>query len=115
MEEMEELILEETPAVEEAPQPAEEPDFLGFVQQYPDLDPSEIPQSVWDAVKQGQPLLDAYRGHEVNVLRQDNLRLKQQLEDMEQQTEVRSRALGSVRSTGKLARTDSFLQGFDQA
>lgn len=115
MEEMEEMILEEAPAVEEVPQPAEEPDFLGFVQQYPDLDPSEIPQSVWDAVKQGQPLLDAYRGHEMEQLRQDNLRMKQQLEDMEQQVQLRARSLGSVRSTGKVARTDSFLQGFDQA
>lgn len=117
MEEQEILLPEETmePVAQEVPQQDNEPDFVSFVRAYPDLDPETIPQSVWAAVQQGEPLLHAYRGHEVQQLKSDNLRLQQQLDDLNQQTRLRARSLGSVRSTGKTAQTDGFLQGFDEA
>ena len=117
MEEQEILLPEETaePVAQEVPQQDNEPDFVSFVRAYPDLDPETIPQSVWTAVHQGESLLHAYRGHEVQQLRSDNQRLQQQLDELNQQNRQRERSLGSVRSTGKMAQTDDFLQGFDEA
>ncbi len=117
MEEQEELILEETPEpeTEEVPELDSEPDFAEFVRAYPGMDPKTIPQSVWDAVQQGENLLHAYRGHEVQQLKSDNMRLQQQLGDLDRQTQLRARSLGSVRSTGAVMQTDGFLQGFDEA
>lgn len=117
MEEQEILLPEETaaPELQEVPQQDNEPDFVGFIRAYPDLDPATIPQSVWTAVHQGEPLLHAYRGHEVQQLRSDNQRLQQQLDDLSRQTRQRAGSLGSVRSTGKMAQTDDFLKGFDEA
>lgn len=93
----------------------QEPDFSDFVRHYPDLDPGTIPQSVWDAVKGGDSLLHAYRGHEVQQLRKDNQRLQEQLQILGQNEENRRRSLGSVHSAGRASRTDGFLLGFEQA
>ena len=110
MENQEELLWEE-PA-ESAEKPAEEigkPDFESFVRQYPDVEPETVPQSVWDAVLQGRSMLEAYQGHELQ-------QLKQQISELNQQTQARARSLGSVRSAGKaLPTTDGFLRGFDEA
>lgn len=111
-----ELCLEETAVqpAQETPDP-QEPDFVGFVREYPDLDPNTIPQSVWDEVRQGASLLHAYRGHEVRQLKSDNMRLQQQLSDLDAQVQTRAKSLGSVRSSGSSTQTDGFLQGFDEA
>lgn len=94
---------------------AQEPDFVEFVQHYPDLDPKSIPQSVWDEVKGGGSLLHAYRGHELRQLKSDNQRLQQQLHDLSGQNQTGYQSLGSMRSAGKAPQTDGFLMGFDQA
>ena len=98
----------------QAQQP-QEPDFVEFVQHYPDLNPESIPQSVWDEVKNGESMLNAYRGHELRQLKSDNQRLHQQLETLGRQTQARTQSLGSMRSTGRSPQTDGFLMGFDQA
>ena len=94
---------------------AAEPDFAEFVRQYPDLDAEAIPQSVWEEVRQGDSLLHAYRGHELRQLQEDNRRLQEQLELLQQNARNRDRSLGSVHSAGRAAPADGFLLGFEQA
>lgn len=62
-------------------------DINAFYQAYPEqaADPQKIPQSVWEKVRQGDSLLNAYRNHEVEELRKEVARQKQLLEKQQQQ------------------------------
>lgn len=104
MDEQEEIMTEES-GLQDA-------DALAFVQAYPDLDPGEIPDTVWEAVRGGRSLMNAYGRHEVRQLRDENRQMK---EELARGADVRYRSLGSVRSAGKARVTDGFLLGFEQA
>lgn len=88
-------------------------DIQEFVSRYQSVDPKTIPQSVWDAVRKGDTLVNAYGRYEVQQLREENQRLQQQLATREQNANNRSKAVGSMQSAGSKVNTDDFMSGFD--
>ena len=131
MEDQNETLMQETAEVpeenpeilpEEAPeepaeelQPLQEQDLQEFIRQYPGLDPRSIPTSVWEAVRGGETLMHAYGRHELQQLRSDNQRMRQQLDVLGGRARSRENSLGSMRSSGGAKAADGFLMGFDQA
>ena len=85
-----------------------------FVQAYPGLDPQSIPKSVWASVRGGRSLTEAYGSHERAQLREDNRRLKEEMERMTRAAEDREKSLGSVRTSGRAKTMDPFLMGFNE-
>ena len=69
-----------------------------FFRAYPEQarDPGKIPGSVWKRVQQGESLLDAYRSHEVEQLRRELARQKEEL----QKQQDRVRTTGSQHTRG---------------
>ena len=106
-----EVMMESVPG-EETPQGLRDEDLVAFVKEYPGLDSASIPQTVWDAVKGGGTLLEAYGRHERAQLREDNRRLKEEMDRMTRAAEDREKSLGSVRSSGRAKTMDPFLMGF---
>ena len=90
----------------------EDAECVAFVQEYPGVDVKTIPQSVWDAVRGGGSLMEAYGKHERTRLREENSRLQQEMERMNRAAEDREKFLGSVRSSGRAKTMDPFLMGF---
>lgn len=88
-------------------------DISNFLRKYPDLDPKSIPQSVWDAVRDGETLVNAYGQYESQQLRAENQRLQQQLAAFEKNNKNREQSIGSMRSAGTEGKTDPFLSGFE--
>ncbi len=91
----------------------QEADIQEFVSRYQSVDPKTIPQSVWDAVRKGDTLVNAYSRYEVQQLRDENQRLQQQLATREQNANNRSKAVGSMQSAGSKVNADDFMIGFD--
>lgn len=91
----------------------QEADIQEFVSRYQSVDPKTIPQSVWDAVRKGDTLVNAYSRYEVQQLREENQRLQQQLATKEQNANNRSNVVGSVQSAGSKVNADDFMSGFD--
>ena len=119
-EESAQLLSEETPeemteTSAEAVRPLQEQELLDFVRQYPGLDPRSIPNSVWEAVRGGETLMNAYGRHELQQLRSDNRRMREQLGVLSSRAGSRENSLGSMRSSGSARAADGFLLGFDQA
>lgn len=91
----------------------QEADIQEFVSRYKSVDPKTIPQSVWDAVRKGDTLVNAYSRYEVQKLREENQRLQQQLATKEQNENNRSKSVGSMQSAGSKVNADDFMSGFD--
>lgn len=92
----------------------QEADIQEFVSRYQSVDPKTIPQSVWDAVRKGDTLVNAYSRYEVQQLREENQRLQQQLKTNQKNEENKQRSVGSVNSNGQ-PKEDPFMSGFDSA
>lgn len=91
----------------------QEADIQEFVSRYHSVDPKTIPQSVWDEVRKGDTLVNAYSRYEVQQLREENQRLQKQLATKEQNENNRSKSVGSVQSAGSKVNADDFMSGFD--
>lgn len=88
----------------------QEQDIQEFVRRYPNLDYKTIPQSVWNQVRQGSLLVDAYSRYEMDMLRAENQRLKQQDEARQQNEKNKANSLGSMKSGPAKEQTDPFLE-----
>lgn len=77
-------------------------DIDAFMKAYPDLaaDPKALPQEVWDAVKGGESLLNAYRAYEVKELRAQLEKQKAEAEKKLQKEINKSRSTGSQSTKG---------------
>lgn len=84
---------------------AEQEQLRRFVRQHPEVDPQEIPPQVWEAVRQGETLGEAYAGYEAGQLRA-------QLAALKKDRENRSRSTGSRTAAGMGDGGDGFLEGF---
>lgn len=76
-----------------------------FINEYPEVKPTDIPSEVWESVSQGKPLTDAYAMYENKMLRQRVQALSANARNAETST-------GAVKSTAK-SNADQFLAGFD--
>lgn len=73
-----------------------------FLQAYPDVRPTDIPESVWEQANRTGDLLEAYRVFEIAQLRQE-------LEDYKLNQKNRERDVGSARSDGESRITDPII------
>lgn len=99
----------------DGPRPLEDDEVLAFLRQYPELEPREIPGSVWAAVSRGTPLAEAYGYHERSCLQARNRELERQLAVLQRNERSRSLSVGSMRSYGSGGGYDAFMAGFDEA
>lgn len=89
---------EEAPAAEEPPKKEEshtskEDDIRAFCEEYPEVDPKDIPKEVWDKVRDGFSLSAAYAKHQNKVL-EDRIKV------LEQNEKNKNRSTGSRKSSG---------------
>ena len=85
-------------------------DIDAFMKAYPELaaDPKNLPQEVWDAVKAGEPLLNAYRAYEIKELRAQLEKQKAEADKKLQKEINKSRSTGSMSTKGKKTEDDFF-------
>ena len=77
-----------------------------FMAAYPDVKPTDIPQSVWIESRKTGDLLSAYVRHE-------NTTLKKRLEALETNNKNAQRSTGSRKSAGSAKAKDEFDEGWD--
>ena len=78
-----------------------------FAKQFPNVQPKDVPKSVWDAFAKGETLVSAYRGFRMTEL-------EKQLAAKEQAADNASRSVGSRLTSGKVEKEDdSFFVGWD--
>jgi hypothetical protein len=92
-----------------AAQQRQQQDIREFVQRYPGLDPKTIPASVWQDVRKGETLVNAYGKYEMQQMREENQRLQQQLNAKAQNEKNKENSLGSMQSGSATPKTDPFL------
>lgn len=88
----------------------QERDIQAFIQKHPNLDPKTIPQSVWDAVRGGETLVNAYGSYEMQQMQAENKQLKEQITALQQNNNNRQNSLGSMKSGGQPPKTDAFIE-----
>lgn len=75
-------------------------DFDAFRAAHPDVQTKDIPKEVWEKVAAGVSLVDAYSGHEMKLLKEENRRLKEAAEVKKQESKNKARSTGSRKSPG---------------
>lgn len=89
-------------------------DMREFIRRYPNMDYKTIPASVWEAVKGGETLVNAYSRHEMQQLKAENQRLQQQIAAQTQNTKNKQTSLGSMKSGASTPKIDAFMEGFER-
>lgn len=87
---------------------ARQRDIQAFYQAYPGVDPKAIPKEVWDAVRAGQSLTNAYTMHE-------NRRLQAELAAARQNKRNSAASPGSLGGEGAESRAQIIEQWWDEA
>ncbi len=94
-----------TPATQQ-PQSAQQSmdaDIANFTKQFPNIKAEDIPQSVWDSVRNGVSLVDAYGSYDRNNLRGQLDKAMEEIAALRQENENRQHAAGSSASSGTKA------------
>ncbi len=104
---------------EEIPQQAPEEadadrsrEILRFTQTYPEVRASDVPDEVWNRVRDGEKLTEAYTRYEADILRQENARLRAENDIRQRERVNRERSAGSMSGSGGPVR-DAFDEGWD--
>lgn len=87
---------------------ARQRDIQAFYRAYPGVDPKTIPQAVWDAVREGQSLTNAYTMHE-------NRRLQAELVAERQNKHNSAASPGSLGGEGADSKASLIAQYWDEA
>ena len=69
--------------------------------------------SVWEEVRKGDTLVNAYGRYEAEQLRAENQRLQQELAAKEQNEKNKQNTIGSMKSGSGIQKVDAFMEGFD--
>ncbi len=89
-------------------------DFAAFISAYPDVQAKDIPQEVWQSVRQGQSLVTAYAMHDAKAARAEIARMKAEAETARKNAENRAKAAPSATTAGSPSQTpDAFEEGWD--
>lgn len=85
-------------------------DLKAFQSAYPEQfkNPDGIPKEVWDAVHQGETLVNAYRAWENKQLKEQLAKEKAEAEKRKQEQKNKARSTGSQASAGKQSEMDEF-------
>lgn len=87
-------------------------DIARFQQKYRDVDPKSIPQEVWDAVRSGELLTDAYGDYQRRELERQLKEANEKLAIRAKNESNKQKSLGSLQSTKQETGKDPFLEGF---
>ena len=104
------------PAVdpEEARQEKSQMEVKRLLDEYPDVQATDIPKEVWDDMNRHDgDLLGAYQRFENRKLKEELKALKKDLEAEKQQKKNKARSTGSTKSVGSSAGRDAFDEGWD--
>ena len=86
-------------------------DITRFQQKYKDVDPKTIPEEVWNAVRDGELLTDAYGDYQRRELERQLKEAKEKLAIRTKNESNKQKSLGS-QSTKQETGKDPFLEGF---
>lgn len=90
-----------------------EAQFVAFVRRFPDVRGEDIPREVWEAVRRGETLTEAYLASETARLRAENEALRAIRDRRELNL---SRSAGSQTGTGAGSeKRDAFEEGWDMS
>ena len=87
-------------------------DIRRFQEKYKDVDPKTIPQEVWEAVRGGELLTDAYGDYQRRELERQLREANEKLAIRAKNESNRQKSLGSLQSTKQETGKDPFLEGF---
>lgn len=87
-------------------------DIARFQKKYKDVDPKSIPQEVWEAVRGGELLTDAYGDYQRRELERQLKEANEKLAIRAKNESNRQKSLGSLQSTKQETGKDPFLEGF---
>lgn len=87
-------------------------DIARFQKKYKDVDPKAIPQEVWEAVRGGELLTDAYGDYQCRELERQLREANEKLAIRAKNESNRQKSLGSLQSTKQETGKDPFLEGF---
>lgn len=87
-------------------------DIARFQKKYKDVDPKTIPQEVWEAVRGGELLTDAYGEYQRRELERQLREANEKLAIRAKNESNRQKSLGSLQSTKQETGKDPFLEGF---
>ena len=87
-------------------------DIARFQKKYKDVDPKTIPQEVWEAVRGGEFLTDAYGDYQRRELERQLREANEKLAIRAKNESNRQKSLGSLQSTKQETGKDPFLEGF---
>ena len=87
-------------------------DIARFQKKYKDVDPKNIPQEVWEAVRGGELLTDAYGDYQRRELERQLREANEKLAIRAKNESNRQKSLGSLQSTKQETGKDPFLEGF---
>lgn len=87
-------------------------DIARFQKKYKDVDPKTIPQEVWEAVRGGELLTDAYGDYQRRELERQLKEANEKLAIRAKNESNRQKSLGSLQSTKQETGKDPFLEGF---
>ena len=87
-------------------------DIARFQKKYKDVDPKTIPQEVWEAVRGGELLTDAYGDYQRRELERRLREANEKLAIRAKNESNRQKSLGSLQSTKQETGKDPFLEGF---
>ena len=87
-------------------------DIARFQKKYKDVDPKTIPQEVWEAVRGGELLTDAYGDYQRRELERQLREANEKLAIRAKNESNRQKSLGSRQSTKQETGKDPFLDGF---
>ena len=87
-------------------------DIARFQKKYKDVDPKTIPQEVWEAVRGGELLTDAYGDYQRRELERQLREANEKLAIRAKNESNSQKSLGSLQSTKQETGKDPFLEGF---
>ena len=87
-------------------------DIARFQKKYKDVDPKTIPEEVWEAVRGGELLTDAYGDYQRRELERQLREANEKLAIRSNNESNRHKSLGSLQSTKQETGKDPFLEGF---
>ena len=82
--------------------------FDAFAKAYPDVDPTSIPNGVWEAFNRGETLVSAYARERNKALEAEIARMKTEQETRDRNAANAARSTGSQSSAGKTGSDEAF-------
>lgn len=95
-------------------QQRQQQDFQTFLETYPDIKPDTIPPEVWMEHQKGRSLVDAYRSHENQILRQKVAEFEQKMQIQQVNTQNAQSSTGSLTGQGNVPSDFISKETFEQ-